>query len=132
MVMLVAFSASFAWAIWRRNPSRRSRIEELAFTLLLCLALGLALRFGGRTYPGIYFPESSTLNSHLNGVFLFTGIGYLSVLLTGAASVLKAITAGRPKLRFFLSFLIATALTVASIISLYGFYWAFVLERLPG
>jgi hypothetical protein len=62
----------------------RSRWWRLAAVPLGMLALGLALRFCGRTYPGIYYPDYPILNNLLNGNGLFD-IGVVLVLVLGVA-----------------------------------------------
>jgi hypothetical protein len=66
-------------------PARRSRWWRLAAVPLCMLTLALALRFCGRTYPGVYYPDSALLNGLLNGNALFTEIGYAFVLALGVA-----------------------------------------------
>lgn len=113
-------------------PARRSRWWRLAAVPLCMLTLGLALRFFGRTYPGIYYPDSALLNGLLNGNGLFTEIGYDLVLALGVAdagfvfltlfrqgtapTVIRALVALR------LGLLLLTILIVA-----YGFYYAVLL-----
>ena len=81
LFVAIAVLAGSVWAF----PARRSRWWRLAAVPLVMLALGLGLRFCGRTYPGIYYPNSRFLNELLNGSGLFTEIGYGLVLAFGLA-----------------------------------------------
>jgi hypothetical protein len=123
---------TIAFYVWRRPSLRHSCKDALVFTCLYCLSLGLALRFGGRTYPGIYFPNSSFLNDLLNGNGLFNGVGYLAVLITGAADCFLIFTRameGSPTKTLGAVKWIAVSLAMA--IALFGLYCATVLQRLP-
>jgi hypothetical protein len=107
-------------------------MEALMFTCLYCLSLGLALRFGGRTYQGIYFPHSPFLNSLLNGNWLFVGIGYLAVLVGWVADTLRILI--RPSVHGFEAAIKGVtwlAVGLAVTIALYGFSWAAIMQRLP-
>lgn len=114
-------------------PARRSRWWRLAAVPLSMLALGLALRFCGRTYPGIYYPDSLFLNDLLNGNALFTEIGYVLVLVLGVADAaflfLTLFRQGtlpplitRSLIALRLGLLVLIALIVA-----YGFHYAVLL-----
>ena|SRR5438046_181748 len=129
LVLVAAVGLTLAVYIWRRP---RSRIEALAFICLYCLCLGLALRFGGRTYPGIFFPHSTFLNRLLNGNGLFTEIGYNAVLIAGATDALRVLT-NSPGRRFevVLKVLKWIAVVLAVTVSIFGFWSALVLQRLP-
>jgi hypothetical protein len=131
--LLVATGLTAVFYVWRRPVLRRSRTEAFAFVCLYCLSLGLALRFGGRTYPGIYFPDSSFLNSLLNGNGIFTDIGYKAVVVAWAADVLRILL--RPPIRsgveLALRVLKWLAVGLAVSIAIYGFVWAAKLQRLP-
>lgn len=102
------------------------------FTCLYCLSLLLALRVGGRTYPGIYFSNSSFLNGLLNGNVLFTGIGYAAVMVGGAADYFliftRTMVASPTKTLKAVKWI---AVSLATAIALFGFYTAAVLQRLP-
>jgi dolichyl-phosphate-mannose--protein O-mannosyl transferase len=98
---------------------------------MYCFSLLLALRFGGRTYPGIFFPNSTLLNWLLNGNQLFTHIGYDAVLLAGFSDTLLTTTLTSQQVRKSLRYLKWLALSIAVIIAFYGFFWAFNLGRLP-
>ena len=121
-----------AFYVTRRLTLHHKRGEALAFTCLYCLSLGLALRFGGRTYPGIYFPESPFLNGLLNGNGLFTDIGYDSVALAWLSDVLRIFVPPQSHV-FVMGLEIAKWLAVglALAIATYGFAWAVILQRLP-
>jgi hypothetical protein len=89
------------------------------------------LRFGGRTYPGLYFPDSLFLNSLLNGNGLFTGVGYLAVVAAWSAEV--ALLLLRPSILgidLALRLLKWAAIGLAVAISIYGFVWAAIMQRL--
>jgi hypothetical protein len=129
LVLVAAVGLTLAVYIWRRPTSR---LWSLAFICLYCLSLGLALRFGGRTYPGIYFPHSPFLNSLLNGNGLFTDIGYDLVLVAGVADTARVLmTYSAPRFRVVLQLLKWLALMLAIIIVIFGFWFAIILERLP-
>lgn len=94
------------------------------------LALGLALRFGARTYPGVYYPDSSFLNDLLNGSRLFTELGYdLLLALIVADLVLVFLTRFRkgkttsPIVRY-LGVLRLLLLSLTLLIIAYGCYYA--------
>ena len=117
--------------------ARKSRWWRLVLVPVYVLALGLALRFCGRTYPGIHIPSSAFLNSIFNGVGLFVDIGYNLALALGlgdAVSVLiSRFGAPTPGVQVFLHFLNAAKvvlLLIVLIIVTYGFYWAVELDRL--
>jgi hypothetical protein len=129
LMLLAAVGITLAFYVWRRPTSR---IERLAFIVLYCLSLGLALRFGGRTYPGIYFPRSPFLNSLLNGNALFTQVGYDAVFVAGVADGLRLGTASRDqRFQVALQVLKWLAVTAALVIAVFGFWCAFELQRLP-
>jgi hypothetical protein len=130
LLILAAGLAVAAW-LWQRRQSQPSRAVALLAAGLGCLTLLLALRFGGRTYPGIWHPESALLNSIFNGNWLFVEPGYDAALIAGAASVWLILRPPRGWMRTTLVWLKWTAVALAVAISLYGFYWAVLLERLP-
>jgi hypothetical protein len=102
---------------------------RLAWIAVYSFALLLALRFGGRTYPGWYFPDSSLLNWLLNIVRLFTDVGY-SLVLIGATAAALRVWLG-PRAPRILRFLQWTAFALVILIILYGIQWAIWTERLP-
>jgi hypothetical protein len=106
-------------------------VDGLVFTCLYSLALGLALRFGGRTYPGVHFPESPFLNSLLNGNGLFIGVGYLAVLVALAADILRIFIRPSPRDEAVLKGVKWAAAGLAAAIAIYGFSWAVIMQRLP-
>ncbi len=117
----------------RTLPARRSRWWRLAAVPLMMLALGLALRFCGRTYPGIHYPNSRFLNELLNGVGLFKTIGYGLVLAFGlvdAAVVLLSDFRQQQLAPVFVRSFSALRLVLLTLILLviaYGFYYAVIL-----
>ena len=130
--LLAATGLTIGFYVLRRSSLQHSRTEALAFVCLYCLSLGLALRFGGRTYPGIYFPQSPFLNSLLNGNGLFVDIGYSAVLAAWVADVLLIFF--RPSnhgLEAALKGVKWLAVGLAVAIALYGFVWAAIMQRLP-
>lgn len=119
-----------AWALWARRSPRRGRAETVAFAILCSLWLGLALRFGARTYPGLHFSNNAELNNLFNGGILFTTVGYLAVGIAFLTYIGMAITNVHGVLRTFLTILFLIAMLVAVLITIYGFYWAILLGRL--
>jgi hypothetical protein len=128
LVLIAAVGLTVAVYVWRR-PS--SRLDSLVFVVLYCLSLGLALRFGGRTYPGIYFPNSPFLNDLLNGNGLFTGIGYDAVLVAGAVDILRVFATSSGRLEVILKALKWVAVGLAVMIAIFGFWSALIMQRLP-
>jgi hypothetical protein len=96
-----------------------------------CFTLGLALRFGGRTYPGIFFPDSSLLNYLFNGVSLFVQAGYDAVAICFVAKLAPLVLPVGKRAAAYLNTISWIAVTTATFIAIYGFYWAAVLGRLP-
>jgi hypothetical protein len=132
LILIAALLITTAFYIWRRSSLPQARAEKFAFICLYCLTLALALRFGGRTYPGLHFPGSPLLNSLLNGNDLFVGVGYMAVLVAGAADTLLVFT--RPSGRRNAEVLKGArwlAVGLAATIALYGFAWAAIMQRLP-
>jgi hypothetical protein len=132
LVLVVTIVLTMTVYFWQRSPGPHSRSGSMFLTCLCCLNLGLALRFGGRTYPGVYFPDSPFLNSLLNGNNLFVGIGYTAVVVGWAAASLHILV--RPSVQGFGTALTATkwlAFGLAAMIAIYGFSWAVTMQRLP-
>ena len=132
LVLAFVTGLTFAYSIWLRSSLQRSRRNAFVLTCLYCVSLLLALRVGGRTYPGIYFPNSGFLNALLNGNVLFTGVGYAAVLVAGTADSFLIFTrtmVGSPAKTLKVIKWIAVSLATA--IALFGFYTAAVLQRLP-
>ena len=98
LLLLFAVTASGVWAVWRRRFAPTSRFEAIAFLVMWCFTLALALRFGGRTYPGIFYPNSSLLNGVFNGVGLFVQAGYDAVAICFVAELARLVlpSARRP------------------------------------
>lgn len=132
IVLAVAICLTAMFYVWRRATLHHSLSQAIMFVALYCGSLGLALRFGARTYPGIYFSESAFLNGLLNGNGLFVSVGYSAVLVAGATDTL--VTLKRPASRtavISLAGVKRAAVCLATAISLYGFYWSAVMQRLP-
>lgn len=125
LVLVATIGLTVAFYFWRRSSLRHSRLKALVFTCLYCLSLALALRFGGRTYPGAYFPHSPFLNTLLNGNGLFVGVGYLAVLVAWATDTLRILfRASGDGFGAALKTVKWVAVGLAVTISLYGFSWA--------
>lgn len=111
-------------------PARQSRWWRLAAMPMCALALGLALRFCGRTYPGIHFPDSPSLNALLNGNGLFTEIGYglvLALAVADAAFVFLTLFRQEVTEPLVIRWLVALRLgllVLTTLIISYGFYCA--------
>jgi hypothetical protein len=132
LVLVTTILLTMTVYFWRRSSGTHSRSGSIFLTCLCCLDLGLALRFGGRTYPGVYFHDSLLLNSLLNDNNLFVGIGYTAVVVGWAAASLHILI--RPSLQGFGTALIATkwlAFALAATIAIYGFSWAVTMQHLP-
>lgn len=129
--LVVAASLTVGFYLWRGPALNRSRTEAVVFACLYCITLSIALRFGGRTYPGLYFPNSLFFNSLLNGRDLFTGIGYLAVMAAWSAAVMRLLL--RPSILgidLALRILKWAAIGLAVTISIYGFVWAAIMQHL--
>ena len=110
----------------------RNRALRLAWIAVYSFGLLLALRFGGRTYPGWYFPDSSFLNRLLNGNWLFTGIGYGLVLVGASAAAMRVLLGGKkPLAANILRVVQWVAFALAILLILYGVRWAIWTHRLP-
>ena len=110
----------------------QSRWWRLAAVPLAMLALGLALRFCGRTYPGIYYPDSRFLNDLLNGNGLFD-VGFLLVLVLGVADAafvlltrFRTPPAAPTAIRTMVGLRAVLLLLISAIIA-YGFFYAAIL-----
>ncbi|WGM38216.1 hypothetical protein [Caulobacter sp. NIBR1757] len=135
MPNLIALVASFLatillGAVVIRHPGS-NRLLQASLVVLCSLTLLLALRFGGRIYPGLYVPESALLNAIFNGNGLFNGIGYGLVLLGAGLWLGSLLVRMRPELALSLKRGGWVLLGLAGAISLYGFSWATILGRLP-
>ncbi len=132
LILVAAISLTATFFVWRRLTLQHSRIDAMAFICLYCVSLGMALRFGARTYPGAYISGSPFLNDVLNGVVLFVGIGYSAVLLAAAAdTVLIFIPTTASGLVSIIKSVKWISTSLATLIALYGFCWAAMLQRLP-
>ena len=116
---------------FRKNGARAwLRIGLVAF---YSFGLLLALRFGARTYPGWYFPNSRFLNGLLNASTLFTGVGYDLVLIAAAAAAARIWFRGTLKQRPLGALVLMQGAALAAVfaIIIYGIWWAALMHRLP-
>ena len=108
---------------------------RIGFIASWSLLLLLALRFGARTYPGVWHPESEFLNWLLNGTTLFTLFGYDLVLVAAGAAAARISLRGDSfrtrRIRLALAWLQGVAVALAFAIICYGVRWAILMERLP-
>ena len=113
--------------------TRCIRASHLAWVAVYSLFLLLALRSGGRTYPGWYFPDSRFLNAVLNGNALFTQAGYDAAIIGAAAAAARILfdSGTRPRLHRLLRWTQRTAIACAVLIACYGLAWAILMHRLP-
>ena len=129
LLALVALACLLA-AILLRRPSW-PELARLAVIAAWSFALLLALRFGGRTYPGFWFPDSLVLNRLLNGNRLFTSFGYDLVLIATIAAAIPVVQTplrrGEPMARMVKW----VAIGLAASIAIYGFAVAEWLHRMP-
>lgn len=124
--------SAFMFYRWRGLSFPYSRVDALIFTFLYSLGLGLALRLGGRTYPGIYVPDSPFLNAVLNGNGLFVVGGYGAVLMAGAFDVARILLRpSNPRIDNLLRTITRISIWLACAIAAYGFLWAAFMQRLP-
>lgn len=119
----------FYFAVVRKQADKKRRAAHLGFIALYALTLLLALRFGARTYPGVFVPSSKVLNWIFNGTTLFTVFGYGFAVLGAVAHAASLTLEGRIS-RALHGFRICLV-SIATCISAYGFYFAAILQRLP-
>jgi hypothetical protein len=136
--LLVTLALALVAGLILALPARRSRWWRISAIPVYMLSLGLALRLCGRTYPGIWYPNSAFLNDLFNGVGLFTEIGYNFVLALGVIDLVFVSLASfqsraAPAIIWnSLKTLRAVLLLLILLIIGYGAYWAIQLQRLPG
>jgi hypothetical protein len=127
------------FVLWLSRKHRWPSEHPIAFRAALIVAyagtLLLALRFGARTYPGLFIGRPGPLNDILNSSQIF-GIGYNLVALAALADGLSFWLARRsaPASQVGARAVLITrnvCLVLATLGALYGFYFAIVLERLP-
>jgi len=112
----------------------RSSARRLVYVAIYTLTLLLALRFGSRTYPGIWY-SSRLLNDLFNGSLIF----WLAEDLVAIAAVLALVdelqSHGRGGKRDLWTRAIAgiryCLIGMGTAVALYGFYFALMLCRLP-
>ncbi|MBX9858708.1 MAG: hypothetical protein K2Y20_03850 [Sphingomonas sp.] len=105
------------------------RILPFTLAALFWFLIALVLRWGARSYPGIYVPESTILNDIFNGPFLFTVIGHYSVLLGLAAHIGALLSSRQSKAFKRFKILALSSLAVAALVSIYGVYWAVSFDK---
>jgi hypothetical protein len=112
----------------RQGAARTGRILWICFYALVLL---LAIRWCARTYPGWYVPASASLNDLLNGVGLFTALGYKIVLLAAAAAMAREVLPRAGRAAAVLRAVQWTSVALAALIVCYGVCWAVWTHRLP-
>lgn len=133
--LLVSTAVSLLWGtlvVSLAPTTRRAFWARLLFVPVYGLTLLLALRFGARTYPGIWVSEFAVLNDLFNSPHLFL-IGYA---LTVLGCLIDAITVvlnadGQRRAASLLNPIKWTGLGLALLVTVFGFYFAVVLGRLP-
>lgn len=129
-ILVLAAAASFLAAIRMRRSSAPD-FRRLAFILAWSFALLLILRFGGRTYPGFWFPHSHLLNELLNGNRHFVWLGYDLVLIAAIAATVPVIRPLSSTEAAVVGALKWVAIGLALSIAVYGFAIAWWLHRMP-
>lgn len=117
----------------RLKPGTRPALAaRLAFILCYGFTLLLALRFGARTYPGIWVRESAWLNDIFNGSYLFFR-GYETTLAVMALDTMVTVlrASGRVEMIALLNAIKWVGLSFVLLVVTYGFFFAVVLERTP-
>jgi len=131
--------AVFALVLWLFRKQTWASAHPIAFKVALILAyswtLLLALRFGARTYPGLFVPKSETLNNIFNSGQIF-GTAYDLVVVAAPTDGLSFFLArrSRPTSQIAVRAALITrnlCLLLATLGAFYGFYFAIILERLP-
>lgn len=112
----------------------RRYAASCGFVVLYVLALGLALRFCARIYPGIYVQSSPFWNSILNGDLF--GLGYLAAILAGLLHI-GGLTAGllapsSSRLRAWLMRGAQVMIGACICLIAFGVFIGLALHRLPG
>ncbi|MBS0297607.1 MAG: hypothetical protein JSR45_14960 [Proteobacteria bacterium] len=119
-----------ALLVWARRGVR----GRLALIASYALTLALAMRFGALTYPGVWMGDAGWLNNLFNGSEIFW-LGMDMIAVAVAADLVILLIAWRFERPGMASRAAVwtrnAALTTASLIALYGFYWAALMERLP-
>jgi len=108
--------------------------RQLVFVALYTLTLLLALRFGSRTYPGIWY-SSRLLNDLLNGSLIFW-IAEDLVVIAAILAVIGELRShdGSGKRDFGMRAIAGVRYCLIGVgiaVALYGFYFALILCRLP-
>lgn len=128
--MALWFSRKQNWASQHRIAFRLALIVAYSWTFLL------ALRFGARTYPGVFMGRSDALNAIFNSSQIFW-TGYEFVAVAALADLLSVLFARGSTSGSEAAVRTATTtrnvlLLLAALGATYGFYFAIILERLPG
>ena len=108
---------------------KASREIQSVSAALCWFLVAVALRFGARTYPGVYIPEHPTLNYILNTGFLFTTIGYGAVAFGCAAQIGALLMALKTGTTQRLKIMALSLFAIAVLIAVYGLFWAMLLGR---
>ncbi len=106
-----------------------SRAIQSGSAALCWFLVAVALRFGARTYPGVYIPAHPTLNYVLNTGFLFTTIGYGAVALGLAAHLGALLITLKAEAIQRLKIMALSLFAISLLIAAYGFFWAVLLGR---
>jgi hypothetical protein len=124
------------WVVIKKNWASQHPIAlRAALAAAYSSTLLLALRFGGRTYPGVWMGKSGLLNVIFNGSDMFWFAYYcvvLGALSDGAAVLLQR--GSTPAMLIgarIASTVRILSLGVAVVVALYGFTFAIILLRLP-
>lgn len=127
-------------ALWFTRKQNRASQHRITFRVVLIAAyawtLILALRFGARTYPGVWMGTPGALNDVFNSSQIFeTGYGFVAA--AALADLLSVLLARGSTPSSGIAVRVASItrnmlLLLAALVAFYGFYFAIVLERLPG
>jgi hypothetical protein len=127
--LVLWLSRSQTWASEHPIAFRAALIAAYSWTLLL------ALRFGARTYPGLFMGRPGLLNDILNSGQIFE-TGYNLVMLAALTDGLsfwlgrRSTPASQVGARAAL-IIRNVCLVLATLGAIYGLYFAIVLERFP-
>jgi hypothetical protein len=129
LLSVIATLGLYVAVVRKRRWSPTFEFSQVCFVALCAICLLLALRFGARTYPGVWVPGSKLLNWVINGTGLFTlGYGMVVAAMTIYVAAVLVKPSGQTGRLLQTSCICLTAL--ATSISLYGLVWAAALQRL--